>query len=278
MLHAIYYHLTCLLSTLIFSFLQYVFPKASLANSGEIKDHSNYVFSLLTGEINHFLYHFLSVATFIYISLQNCRSSSVLLCLLSPLNHWAIKIRQNHDADYNPQLQVTTGIHTLRANNSDFCIQRTSAMSWVPPITFWELCFAKLVGDKVKISEIFNATSAYGSSAVPWSVFWFAFLSACDIKCRLTGTKKSGFNHSKQAENIPKHQPAGRGTAQIAGWSPQPRFPALHPPDTREITDLALTKKTENNGTSCQAASEEIPRYLLQPEILYFVFKYFQAF
>lgn len=64
MQHGIYYHLMCLLSTLIHLFLQYVFPKVSLANNSEIKGHSNHVLSLLTDETNHFLYHFLCIATF----------------------------------------------------------------------------------------------------------------------------------------------------------------------------------------------------------------------
>lgn len=80
-----------LLSTLILSFLQHVFPKVSLAKSSEIKVHSNYIFSLLTGEINNFLYHFWSIVTFIYISLQSCRIRSVLLYIISPPNHWSRK-------------------------------------------------------------------------------------------------------------------------------------------------------------------------------------------
>lgn len=167
-----------LLSTFILSFLQHVFPKVSLSNSSEIKDHSSYGFSLLTGEINHFLCHFLSTATFIYISLQNCGTSSVLLYIISALNHWPIKIRQNHEAEDNPQLQLISGIHraTFRANNSDFCIHRANAMGWVSATTFWGLRSAKFAGDKVKKSKYLMLFLHMGSLLVHevFSVFYIA--------------------------------------------------------------------------------------------------------
>lgn len=143
MLHGIYSHLMCLFSTLILSILQNVFPKVSLANSSEIKVHSNYVFFSLTGEISHFLYHFF-LHSYCYLHFftksQDQVSPALFTITTKPVSH---KNQQNQDAEGSPQLQLNTGIHsaTLRANNSDFCIHRANAMS-----PFWS---AKLAGDKI---------------------------------------------------------------------------------------------------------------------------------
>lgn len=80
----------CLLKTLILSFLQRVFPKVSLANSSEIKDHTNHVFSLLTGEINHFLYRFFVHSHFylhFFTKLQDQVSPSLYNITNKPLIH-----------------------------------------------------------------------------------------------------------------------------------------------------------------------------------------------
>lgn len=262
----------CLWSTLIHLFLQYVFPKVSLANHSEIKDHSNHVHSLLTGETNHFLNDFLCIATFFLPilffffykiagpdqsrhinitftslhlrdafqskdtelnyprfwkekalrqdmaqqqrektprTLREAQRSYLLIngkYLLVGCPSWCKERKRRSKALGRSSLQETSSAvdkrwrrnakprrrgqtvaaahpwHSLGHAQSKFLSFPTSQVprnGGVSPKSCWELRSAELAGAKVKISQIFNATSAYKSSVVSLIDFCVLHCSLC---------------------------------------------------------------------------------------------------
>lgn len=112
--------------------------------------------------------------------------------------------------------------HSLGHAQSKFLSFPTSQVprnGGVSPKSCWELWSAELAGAKVKYPK-YLMLLLHTSPLLFHSLISVFCIALCVWnKCVLTGTEKSGFNHSKQAERAPKCQTAGQGITQIAGWS-----------------------------------------------------------